>query len=233
MLAKNLVPEETYWLLLLDVYSSHIDENMLAAVRLKFPTLIILFIPASCTPLLQACDVSFNAWFKRQIREFMANYMQSRMLQQLRAGVKPENVVIDTNLTNLKPVFTAAIASALNNVTAEVVKVSFGACGVPGTSFLFKYLFRSLCISEVDKYHHQVLLNSLASCGELIWQPISAIGKSKYAACIGGGGDGLNALRVSWPQGRPAAEAEEGEAVHEHVLMEADSDEEEDNDEQD
>jgi hypothetical protein len=49
----HLNPAKQAWIMLWDVHSSHRDKDLLATLRLKFPTLIVLFVPPSCTPVLQ------------------------------------------------------------------------------------------------------------------------------------------------------------------------------------
>lgn len=52
------------WVLLWDCYSVHRAVEVLAWVKKHFKTLILLFVPASCTPLLQPLDLCFNYPFK-------------------------------------------------------------------------------------------------------------------------------------------------------------------------
>lgn len=224
MLKKGKRPAEAYWLLLLDVYSSHIDSDMLARVRVKYPTLIILFVPASCTPKLQPCDVRFNAWFKWVIRDFMGVFMQEEMLRQMRQGVKPTEIVIETDLSKLKPVFTGAVSSACTSAPPDLVSKSFKACGVEGTSFLMQYFYEEDCTTPEQKYHHEVLKQCLVSMQDQIWLPISAPHKQKYANCIGGGGSVFNVL--SWPKGLPTANDSLAECSDVQYIMDATAEEE-------
>jgi len=46
----------TYWCIVLDVYSSHIARTTIDTLKAKYPTLILYFVPPSCTPLLQPLD---------------------------------------------------------------------------------------------------------------------------------------------------------------------------------
>ena len=63
----GLNPAKQAWLILWDVYSSHRDATLLANLKRKYPALIILFVPASCTPKLQPLDVGFNSSWKSLI----------------------------------------------------------------------------------------------------------------------------------------------------------------------
>lgn len=180
---KNLDPTDVYWILLIDVYSSHIDKAMLARIKETLPTLIILYVPAGCTGVLQMCDIEFNAWFKRHICAFVGDYIQQRTLDQLAAGVPPENVVFDHNLDDLKHIFTASISSALYNVDTELIKRSFDTSGVKGTFFNFSNIYKT------------EMVNYLSS-NPGFWDPVKPAGKgskqaTRYADVIGHGLVGL------------------------------------------
>ena len=62
----NIDPLATYWMVAWDVFSSHRNAALLA----KYPRLLILFVPASCTSELQALDVEFNGPWKGWITHF-------------------------------------------------------------------------------------------------------------------------------------------------------------------
>lgn len=174
---RGQIPSETYWLLIMDVYSSHIDKVMLETLRRLLPTLIILFVPAGCTPFAQMCDVEYNFWFKSFVSNHVRNYMQECVLQQLSTGVAAEEIVIQTDLMALKEIFTQAISLAQSNAPVEMVKRSFDKCGVAGTEFLFSNIRSSFMVQYLidnPRYHW----NSI-NCGS------NSNKLSRYAGVIG------------------------------------------------
>ena len=73
--SSSLQPHLPCRLLLLDVHSSNRDKDMFARLRLRYPILLILFVPANCTSLLQPLDVNFNGPIKRHIKALAAPWL--------------------------------------------------------------------------------------------------------------------------------------------------------------
>lgn len=162
------------------MYSSHIDRDMLARLKATLPTLIILYVSAGCTGVLQMCDIEFNSWFKRHIASFVGDYVQTQTVRQLANGVAPECVSIETKLEDLKFIFSASISSALVNVPGELVRRSFLRSGVAGSFFVFENIRdkKMLHLLQKKEFDH--------------WKAVKPFGKSskqatRYADVIGHG----------------------------------------------
>ena len=69
------------FILVLDCYSVHIGQEFLEWCSEKFPTLLLLFIPANCTAWLQPLDISFNGPFKRVLRQLAGTWLAEHMRQ--------------------------------------------------------------------------------------------------------------------------------------------------------
>ena len=94
MMEKMLDPLVTCWLLLWDVHWSHRDADLISRLKTKYPTLVIMFVPACCTSLLQPLDVSFNSQFKQIIKSSAAKWMSKSVQTQIQAKIPPKNVVL-------------------------------------------------------------------------------------------------------------------------------------------
>jgi hypothetical protein len=104
---------KNYWVVVLDVYWSHRDPILLKELRKKYPYLIILFVPASCTPELQPLDVDFNGAWKQFIKQLAALWVSSFVQKELEAGKCPTEIVLPYTKTDLVAPFCEWIASAV------------------------------------------------------------------------------------------------------------------------
>jgi hypothetical protein len=89
-------------LLLLDVHSSNRDKDMFARLRSRYPTLLILFVPANCTSLLQPLDVHFNGPIKRCIKALAATWLAELVLKDMGEKLDVSAVKIPQKLSELK-----------------------------------------------------------------------------------------------------------------------------------
>lgn len=175
-------PPDTYCLVIMDVYSSHIDKPLLEFLKVKLPTFIILFVPAACTPKLAPCDIEFNFWFKRHIAGSVRLYLQNSVVHQLAAGKSPDEIVIDTNLSAIKEVFIGSISSAVVNTPTDVLLRSFAKCGVEGTEFLFANIRSPKMLQHLKENPNEHWL--ALDVG-------NSKGRSRYSEVIGNGGAGV------------------------------------------
>jgi hypothetical protein len=93
--------DDIYWCLLLDVHWTNRDSGMIASLKVKYPTLIILYIPANCTGRLQPLDVDFNMPFKRYLKDLACKWLAAFVTGQLAAGVAPDEVKVDVKKSAL------------------------------------------------------------------------------------------------------------------------------------
>lgn len=109
----------TYWLLLLDVHWSNRDKQMLAALRSKYPNLLILFVPANCTSELQPMDVSFNAPFKKTVKTSAAAWLTEEVAEALHMASSPAAVRVTTTKTALIRPFCYWLQNGLRRMAAD------------------------------------------------------------------------------------------------------------------
>ena len=80
-LAKD--PKKTKWLMLWDVHYSHRAQIVLEFLKATYPNLIIMFVPANCTTVLQPLDVLFNAMWKWFISQLCVTYLIALVSMQI------------------------------------------------------------------------------------------------------------------------------------------------------
>lgn len=109
--------DEQHWVLLWDCYSVHKCDKVINTLKTKYgDTLHLLFIPPSCTSLLQPLDLSYNGAFKRALARLFATWLTSETRKQLKAGVNPSEFTMDLRLATLKPHFIRWVVAALRSV---------------------------------------------------------------------------------------------------------------------
>lgn len=102
ILDSGLDPARQNWVLLWDCYSVHRDADVRAWAKEKFPTLVLLFVPAGFTYLLQPLDVSVNRVLKALIANLFSKWLTANFKKQLQENVAVGNMKIDLTLTALK-----------------------------------------------------------------------------------------------------------------------------------
>jgi hypothetical protein len=99
-------------MILWDVYSSHRDEELLKSLKQKYPYLLIMFVPASCTGELQPLDVGVNGPWKRLVTKFAGAWLADHVKQQLDLNPDPSKVVLSTKKSVLVQPFCSWIFEA-------------------------------------------------------------------------------------------------------------------------
>ena len=107
------------WVLLWDVYSSHRDAAVLLTLKENYPTLIILFVPASTTSELQPLDKGFNHPWKTEITRRTSHWMQSQIQTLLKNCVSPEAISLPTTKSALVNPFCTWISDATEYVRGK------------------------------------------------------------------------------------------------------------------
>ena len=98
--------------ILWDVYHAHRDKEILEKLKAKYPNLIVLFVPASCTSQLQPLDVYFNQPWKGMVTKLACEYLSDFIAKQLRSGVAPSDVTVPSKKSELVEPFCEWVASA-------------------------------------------------------------------------------------------------------------------------
>jgi hypothetical protein len=122
MLSMFLDITTTRWVITWDVYTSHRDSKLLAALQLKYPMLIILFVPASCTSHLQPLDVGFNFDFKAIITMMACAWLSQQVTKQLNDGVKADEITVPYKKTELVAQFCSWVATACHKMNTPEKK---------------------------------------------------------------------------------------------------------------
>ena len=78
----------------------------------RYPKLLILFIPATCTGELQPLDVGFNGLWKVFITKFANTWLSENIMQQLRVNPDPTTVKLGLKKSDLVAPFCGWIAAA-------------------------------------------------------------------------------------------------------------------------
>ena len=102
-----------YWILLLDVYISHINPKLIATLKEKYPGLLMLCVPPSCTSELQPLDVLFNGPFKAYLKRLAAQWLAGVIAQQVKDGISPMEVKVPVTKTKLQGPFVGWLAESV------------------------------------------------------------------------------------------------------------------------
>uniref|UniRef100_A0A7S4GKV6 DDE-1 domain-containing protein n=1 Tax=Eutreptiella gymnastica TaxID=73025 RepID=A0A7S4GKV6_9EUGL len=111
--------EHQKWVLLYDCYSVHRSHDVLCELKTRFPTLIVLFVPASCMGELQPLDLAFFSIFKSGLARLCAMWMTDIAKTQLLRGVQPDAITYDLRLSTLRLPFVTWVHTMLTKISAE------------------------------------------------------------------------------------------------------------------
>jgi len=140
MLERYMDVANTYWAIAWDVYTSHRDQGLLARLRQKYPKLIILFVPASCTSELQPLDVGFNYDFKAFITALACAWLSTQVTKQLEENVAPKDIKVPHKKTELVAPFCSWVAGACRKMKSpEKVAATKRAWEKTGVSIAWEY----------------------------------------------------------------------------------------------
>ena len=89
--------------LLLDCWNVHLAAEFREWVAATYPEVVILYIPAGCTPIGQPCDIAVQRPFKHAITGAFNEWSMNSIVTQMRAGAKVEQLSMDLRISNLKP----------------------------------------------------------------------------------------------------------------------------------
>jgi hypothetical protein len=158
MIAMYMDVTTSYWAIAWDVYTSHRDPGLLARLRKKYPRLIILFVPATCTSELQPLDVGFNYDFKAFITALACAWLSLQVTKQLEAGVAPEQVQVPHKKSELVAPFCGWLASACRKMnSAEKIATTRRAWEKTGVLIAWDYSnpIRAALLDEAKAKHQE------------------------------------------------------------------------------
>jgi hypothetical protein len=74
-----LDPETAHWLFLIDVFWAHRSPEFITWIQQNFKTVILVYVPANCTPVLQPLDVLFNSAWKQFVSSLCATWLMKQV----------------------------------------------------------------------------------------------------------------------------------------------------------
>ena len=135
MILRLGLEDDQKMLIIWDVYCRHKDKCLREWMKTTFPHIIVLYVPANLTEMLQALDVYFNAVFKTTLSHLrnkrVANeYIKFKSREKIRktnaaaSGDQfvPKKFVVKTKLSETKEHFYNEIAEALKLMQTDEKK---------------------------------------------------------------------------------------------------------------
>ena len=84
----------------IDVWSVHRSKSFQNWLRIKHPTIILSFVPGSCTGVFQPCDVGIQQPFKLSLKQSYHEDVVAEILGQFKNKIEP--IQIDTRISALR-----------------------------------------------------------------------------------------------------------------------------------
>ena len=81
--------------------------------------IISVFVPNSCTDVLQPLDLSVNKPLKDHLRSKFQSWYSEQVSKQMNDGKQPEDIEVDMKLSVMKPLSARWIISAYDYVRME------------------------------------------------------------------------------------------------------------------
>jgi hypothetical protein len=86
-------------------------------------TIIIIFVPAGCTGLLQPCNVGVQLPIKHSLKRSAHKDIVNEVLRQLEAGASPQKVTIDSGIKVMRNQTVGWLWRAYNTVNKpDIIK---------------------------------------------------------------------------------------------------------------
>ena len=115
---------------LLDCQSVHMSKDFTSWVKEKYPQILLIFVPANCTSILQPTDVMIQRPFKHSFRQQFDNYTSQDIGQQLEEK-DLKDVKFDTKITVLKPLLCSWLYHVWQHVIQQsMIKKGWAMCGL-------------------------------------------------------------------------------------------------------
>lgn len=121
MIKQHTLDREVHekMIIILDCWSVHRGKALAAHIKVTFPWLILIFIPANCTcslnylsllyikliyiiAVFQPCDVGLQRVVKHIIRREASKFFVTEVREQLKTGTLPTNIKLSNQLSILR-----------------------------------------------------------------------------------------------------------------------------------
>ena len=134
-------------------------------LKVKYPEQILLYVAPGCTFHLQPLDVGFNHSWKWCTSSKCTKWMTDEVATQLKNGIEPSSVVINTKFSMIKPLFCQWIAET----SREFMKVGeIGRFGVEESEIFMVWKYsnteRNLRFKKAVEDHKNGKPNSEYEC---------------------------------------------------------------------
>ena len=104
-------------LVIFDTFKGHKGDEMESLLLEN--NILSVIVPSNCTDLLQPLDLSVNNPLKDHLRCSFQSWYSQHVSKQLEEGKEPEDVLIDTRLSVMKPLSAKWITSAYDYLRSE------------------------------------------------------------------------------------------------------------------
>ena len=120
------LPQDQECILQLDVWSVHRGKEFVDWITKTHPSIIRDYVPGGCTGIFQPCDVGIQKLFKAAVRCRQHEDIIEETLQQLKQGIAPDRLRLDTQLGTLRDRSVRWLVEAYNAINKPeiVLKVS-------------------------------------------------------------------------------------------------------------
>lgn len=121
---------EQHAVLVCGVWYGWLDADFRAHVRSKYPWLLLLFVPPSCTHLFQPADCGIIRAFKAAILRLYEEWAMAQVLEQLKNGTDPSKVTLPHDAPTMKGLMAGWVGRATLMVQSGTVVPSWRHTGL-------------------------------------------------------------------------------------------------------
>jgi hypothetical protein len=122
--------KETKLIWLIDCWSVHKSKELISWVKEKHPEILLIFVLANCTSVLQPADVILQRPFKHAFRKQYDMYTSESIDSQLATNAA-KDVRVDTKMSTLKPLLCNWLFLSWQHINKpQMIKVGWSLCGL-------------------------------------------------------------------------------------------------------
>ncbi|KAJ8313425.1 hypothetical protein KUTeg_009053 [Tegillarca granosa] len=114
---KDIKRKRLYALAIFDVFRAHQNEDFLSYLHKN--RIRTIFVSVSPTEELQPCDRSVNGKFKSKLKQKFVEWHAEQLSDELKRGVRIENVTVDLKTSNVKPIHANWLLSVFDEISKD------------------------------------------------------------------------------------------------------------------